>query len=113
MIRPTFHYAATVERVVDGDTLDVDLDLGMRVHLKTRLRVAHVDTPETSTDAGKEARAYVSALLPAGAPVTVSTAKPDKYGRALATVILPDGKDLASLLLDGGFAQPYEGGAKP
>lgn len=112
MIKPTFHYAATVGRVVDGDTLDVDIDLGMRIHFKARLRLAHVNCPEKNTPEGVAAKNYVEGLLPPVTVVMVSTAKPDKYGRALADVQLGDGRDLAHLLIDGGFAVPYEGGAR-
>lgn len=105
-------YAATVEYVVDGDTLDVALDLGLHVHLDTRLRLAHVDAPEVSTAAGKESRDWLRQLLPAGSAVLVATSKTDKYGRALADVQLPDGRDLATVELAEGKAVPYEGGAR-
>lgn len=107
-----YTYRAAVLKVVDGDTLDVDLDLGMRIHFHVRLRVAHIDTPETSTPEGKQVRDYVRELLPVGTVVTVSTEKPDKYGRALADVLLPDGRELAHLLVNQGMAKPYEGGSK-
>lgn len=115
---PSFTYAAKVERVVDADTIDVALDLGMRVHLRTRLRVAHIDAPELSTPEGKAARTFVVDLLPVGAPVVVATRKPDKYGRALADVAFAIGDqaldvDLAGLLVVAGHARGnYEGGAR-
>lgn len=112
VLRPTFTYVATVERVVDGDTFDVDLDLGMRTHVRTRLRLEHVDAPEMKTPAGREAKALVEAKMPVGSVVTVATQKPDKYGRALASVQLPDGSDLATWLLKVAMASPYEGGAR-
>lgn len=109
---PTFVYAAIVDRVVDADTVDVDLDLGMRVHVRTRLRVAHVDAPERYTDAGRAAIAYAGQALPVGSAVTVATSKPDKYGRALADIALPDGRNYATELVAAGHAVPYEGGAR-
>lgn len=117
---PAFTYAAKVERVVDADTIDVELDLGMRVYFRTRLRVAHIDAPEVSTQEGKDARAFVAGLLDPGLAtyrrVVVATHKPDKYGRALAdvTYIDDDGwrQDLADILLELGYARPYEGGAR-
>jgi micrococcal nuclease len=114
-LKPTFTYAATVERIVDGDTLDVDLDLGMRIHVKARLRLEHVNAPEHGNAAGDAATAFVQRLLPAGTPVVVATAKPDKYGRALATVAFQHDAhevDLATALLQAGHAVPYEGGAR-
>lgn len=117
--KPTFVYHGTVEKVVDGDTLDLDLDLGMRIHTHTRIRLAHIDTPEHGTEKGDAATAYVRDILPVGAPVVVATEKPDKYGRALATVdfVLPgqaggDMQDLAVHLMNKGYGKPYEGGKK-
>lgn len=114
---PTFTYAATVERVVDGDTIDVDLDLGMRIHVKTRLRIAHVDCPEMNTDAGKAAKAFVIGTLDrANRTVTVQTYKPDKYGRALADVFYLDmfgaQQNLATQIIDNGYGVTYEGGTR-
>lgn len=109
---PTYVYAATVERVLDADTVDVDLDLGMRAHLRTRLRVAHVDAPERFTAAGRDATAFAMLLLPTGSAVTVATRKPDKYGRSLADVALADGRDYADQLIRAGHAVRYEGGAR-
>lgn len=111
-MRPTFVYAATVEAVIDGDTIDVDLDLGMRMHFKTRLRLAHVDAAETSTIEGKNAKVMVAAMVPVGTKVTVSTQKPDKYGRTLATVVLADGSDLSDFVLSLPGSKPYEGGPR-
>lgn len=110
---PSYTYAATVERVVDGDTLDVSLDLGMRVHLRTRLRLEAIDTPERGQDGHTEAAVAVAALIaPSDSKVIVTTRKPDKYGRALARVTLPDGRDLADTLIAHGHGQPYHGGAR-
>lgn len=112
-LTPSFVYHAVVEKVIDGDTIDVDLDLGMRIHFKTRLRLEHVDAPEVSTVEGKNAKVAVTALVPVGTAVTVATTKPDKYGRALATVVLPDGTDLSSwVLANVPGAKPYEGGTR-
>jgi micrococcal nuclease len=112
-LQPAYTYAATVERVVDADTLDVALDLGMRIQLRTRLRLADVDAPERFTSEGREATEFVSALLSVlGHHVVVETQKPDKYGRALAAVQLGDGTDLADQLLSAGHARPYDGGAR-
>lgn len=87
-VTPTFVYAATVERLVDAD------------HMKTRLRVAHVDAPERYTTEGRDAIMFATGQ------------KPDKYGRALADIVLPDGQDYARLLVDAGHAVPYEGGPR-
>lgn len=109
---PTYCYAAKIERLIDADTVDVDLDLGMRVYLRTRLRVAHIDAPERYTPEGRDAIAFAMNLLPSGSGVVVATHKPDKYGRTLAEIALPDGRDYATALVDAGHATAYEGGPR-
>lgn len=116
---PSFTYAAAVERVVDADTLDVAIDLGFRIQFRVRVRVAGIDAPELSTEAGKQAKAFVVRFLSGddGNPrsVVLRTYKPDKYGRALADVALEIGGvsyDLAENLLEAGHAQPYDGGRR-
>lgn len=84
-----WQYAARVDRVVDGDTLSVDVDLGFRVMTRQRLRLLDVDAPETrgvSRDAGAASKAALERLLPVGCAVVVETAKGDRYGRWLARV---------------------------
>lgn len=106
-------YRALVTRVIDGDTLEVQVDVGFYLSTTRPLRLAHVDAPEHNTEAGKRASAFVSGLLgPLPAPVMVHTFKPaDKYGRYLADVYIGD-SSLAGKLLEVGLAKPYEGGTK-
>lgn len=113
MITPTYTYAATVLRVIDGDTLDVEVDLGFRTIARLPLRVAHIDAPERFTDAGRIATAFVTqALADVDNKVVVETFKPvDKYGRYLANVYMGQ-VDLAVLMIARGLAVPYEGGAR-
>ena len=111
-MQPNYTYHATVVRVVDADTIDVNLDYGDYLRQIRRLRVAGVDAPERYTELGKVAALYVSSLLPVGAEIVVTTSKPDKYGRQLATVQLPDGRDLAADLLGRTYAVAYSGGAR-
>lgn len=111
-MQPTYTYHATVVRIVDGDTLDVLLDYGDYLSQQRRLRLQHVDAYEHTTEKGAEATALVNRELPVGAQIVVTTSKPDKYGRQLAVVQTPAGKDLATLLLQAGLAVPYEGGTK-
>jgi micrococcal nuclease len=99
---------ATVERAIDGDTIDV------RISGRTeRVRLLGIDTPETKDPRrpvqcyGKEASAHTEALLPAGTRVRLvrDVESRDKYGRLLAYVYrLPDGLFVNLDLAKGGFA---------
>jgi endonuclease YncB( thermonuclease family) len=118
-------YDAKIIRWVDGDTLwltawrEEKLDLGFRNRLFLRhehdleCRVYGIDTPEDS--AGKPATAFVRGIAPAGSNVRIETFKPlneDKYGRWLADILLPDGRNVTVELLNRKLGVPYFGGTK-
>jgi micrococcal nuclease len=110
-----FEYQAKILTVHDGDTCRADIDLGFGVSLKNQsLRVFGIDTPETSTDAGKLAREHARTLLTGGLIVRVETFKDskEKYGRYLTKIRLPDGSDYGSAMIAAGHAKPYFGGTK-
>ena len=105
-----FTYTAHITKVVDGDTVDVEIDLGFDIWHKTRLRLAGIDTPEKSTEIGKKVSAYVKEALE-GQTVTITTTKPDKYGRYLAEIFI-NNNSFNKNLIDIGMAKPYNGGKK-
>ncbi len=112
-----YEYRARVAAIHDGDTFTLDFDLGLYVFLVSqKLRLAHANAPELPTDAGKAALRWVQEVMPVGTSVTVVTSKvegdKEKYGRWLAQVTLPDGRDLAGALIAAGQAVPYEGGPR-
>ncbi|MHC4562239.1 MAG: thermonuclease family protein [Planctomycetota bacterium] len=109
---PKYHeQAVTCVKVVDGDTIDVDLPDGQ--FDTTRIRLWGVDTPETVKEDtpvqhfGPEATALTKQLT-LGRPVTIRlepNEKPrDRHGRLLAYVILPDGRMLNRVLVETGHA---------
>lgn len=98
---------ATVIRVIDGDTLKLELDLGWHMRLTANCRVAGVDAPELGTPEGTESRAFVMGLLPVGAAVTFVSHSLDKYGRPLGSVVLANGEVLGELLIAMGYARSY------
>ena len=110
-------YKATIERVVDGDTIDVTLDLGFSVFLhKQRCRLAGIDTPESRTRNLKEKSLGLKAKerlqeLCVGSFKIQSLGK-GKYGRILAVPYTEDDKDICQLLKDEGHAVEYWGGKK-
>lgn len=117
-----YQYRCTIAQWVDGDTVDVVIDLGIRgLTMNERARIAHINCPETSSKdaaekaAGEAARQFAFGLAPPGVVVTVVTSKSgsyDKYGRWLATITLSDGRDFSTEMLKAGHAIPYEGGKR-
>jgi endonuclease YncB( thermonuclease family) len=101
--------------VVDGDTLHVEVDLGMDVKIKTTLRLYGINAPEMHGEtkaAGTAAKAYALSWFAGhvgGGEFTVRTYKDakEKYGRYLATVIAPDGAVLNDDLVASGNAVVY------
>lgn len=107
-----YKYKAIVLRIVDGDTVDLDVDLGFKTRRKDRFRLEGIDTPEIRTKdkiekaAGLAAKARLAELTPVGSEVTVQTNKPGKYGRWIATIFKGD-TDINQQLLKEGHAKPY------
>lgn len=110
MSLPLFNYAAKVIKVVDGDTIDFDVDLGFHASIDIRTRLLGINAPEMSTQAGKDAKAFVAGLMPEGARVQINTYREpgDKYGRWLAIVHLADGRVLNDVMLATGHAVPMK-----
>lgn len=102
-------YEAGVERVVDGDTVDVVIHLGLDVYRAERLRLRGIDTPKIrgeERDEGLRSKAEVDRLLPRGTGVLLSTIsdKRGKYGRLIALVFV-NGTNLNEHLVNSGFAE--------
>jgi len=95
-----FTYAAALQRVVDGDTLEVELELGLGDRIVQKVRLRGIDTAELDSEAGQRARAFVAARLGGAGPVVVKTFRPDKYERYLADVFYlagePDARRVAA-----------------
>jgi endonuclease YncB( thermonuclease family) len=113
---PSFRYAGDVVRVIDGDTIVIDVDLGFGIWLRSQsFRLLGVNAREHSAPGGKEARMNLASMLPVGTRLTVTSVKADKYGgRFDAMLTLPDGRDVARELIAGGWAAAWNGqGVKP
>ena len=114
---PPFVYNAILDRVVDGDTIDVNLDLGFDVILqKQRVRLAGIDTPESRTRNLEEKALGLKAKdrlieLCVGSFKVQSLGK-GKYGRILGIPYTEDGESICQILIDEGHAVEYWGGTK-
>lgn len=106
-----FEYRGKVLNVVDGDTLDIEVDLGFKIATKQRIRLAHVDTPERSQSNYAEAKKFVEELT-LNKSVFLRTSKPSKWGYYLAEVITETGQDIAQVLISQNLGRKYEGGSK-
>lgn len=119
-----YTYRATVLRVVDGDTVDVDLDLGFGIWLRNeRVRIMGIDTPESRTTDevekvfGLAAKARLKELLGESAILKTQVANDGtdmkgKFGRILGDFVAPDGRMVSSVLIEEGHAVDYFGGSK-
>ena len=119
--RPTFAdryvYAARCVQVIDGDTLDLDIDLGFHVTLRQRVRLRGIDTPELrgkDKDRAVAARTEVT-IWTDGVELLIRTEldEADKYGRLLAEIWV-DGlaTSLSDHLVERGLARRYDGGRR-
>ena len=117
-----FFYQAKVLNVVDGDTLDLLVDLGFNVHHQIRVRLNGLNTPESRTsdirekELGLKAKSFTSDWVVRHPVVHVSTSKDkkEKFGRILALIYSDDIKTacLNEDLIDSGNARAYNGEAR-
>jgi micrococcal nuclease len=111
-----------VLKVVDGDTIDVVIDLGFDISFTSRVRLAGIDTPESRTkDArekilGLEVKEYLKKALEGATDIVIRTEKVDsseKYGRILGWVFINRQTDSLNMeLVNKGYAWSYDGGTK-
>ncbi len=109
---PLYRYKATVQRVVDGDTIYAEISLGCRVHMVRSIRILGFDSPELFSgddrEAGGLARDALADLLPVGSRVYIETQLDrTSFDRLLGTVYVEgsDGNlhDVAESMIAGGF----------
>ena len=115
-----YEYACKVERVVDGDTVDVVLNLGFDIMYKSRVRLYGIDTPESRTRnldekaRGKMAGAFLKNKIDTGEKIVIQTKLKDsrgKFGRVLGNIIV-DGININQLMIDNYHAAAYFGQSK-
>jgi micrococcal nuclease len=112
-------YRVSILKVIDGDTFDVDIDLGFKAHIEERVRLAAVDAPPIDEDGGKEAFEYVRDQMAKAKTVVVRTGKADQHGRYVMHVfysleedankerVFQTGRWLNQELLDRGLVRVY------
>lgn len=108
--------------VIDGDTIDVEIDLGFDISITKRVRLAGIDTPESRTSdkfeksLGLESKALLKQRLSSAEKIVIKTEKPDsseKYGRVLGWLFLDeDQTSFNETMIATGYAWSYLGDTK-
>ena len=115
-----YQYKCKINKVLDGDTVDIDLDLGFNIVLANqRVRMAGVDTPESRTTNKEEkprgllSKKKLAEKLPVGSWQVIETQRSDnnddKFCRILGVFILEDGTKVNDWLIKNNYAVPYKG----
>ena len=118
-----YEYRVKIRRIVDGDTVDVDIDLGFHVWLyNQRIRLYGIDTPECRTSDktekifGNVSKDYVEKTIPVGSTQILKSVvdkkgddKRGKFGRILGDFVLPNKSMLTENMVKKSFAVPYTG----
>ena len=116
------YYVKKVTKIVDGDTIDVEIDLGFDISFSSRVRLAGIDAPESRTKdkmekaLGLEAKAYLKSQIDSAKTIVIKTEKmnsSEKYGRILGWLFL-DGSEVSmnEKMIADGYAWGYLGDTK-
>tara|TARA_R100000963_G_C4641543_1_gene105176 strand:+ start:1907 stop:2317 length:411 start_codon:yes stop_codon:yes gene_type:complete len=115
-----YEYNAIVTRIIDGDTIDVNIQLGFDVVLyKQRIRLHGIDTPESRTRDKEEkvrgliSKAYVQEKCPVNSTIRLKSKDRGKFGRILGVIYELDSNiSINQKMCEEGYAVPYTGGNK-
>ena len=113
-----YEYKCEVKRVVDGDTVEVIIDLGFSIHFSTRVRLYGIDTPESRTrNKDEKVRGFLSKdylkewLDQGGVIIRTYRDKKGKFGRVLGEMVV-GGRNINLLMIEENLAVKYEGQSK-
>ena len=119
---PYIYRIKNILKVVDGDTIDADIDLGFSISLEKRIRLAGIDTPESRTTdlkekaLGLEVKEWLKKRLEGAKDILIKTQLPDsteKYGRILGKLYINNEEtSLNEQMIDEGYAWSYMGDTK-
>ncbi len=103
-----------INKIIDGDTVDLDIDLGFSITISHRVRLKDINAPETRTlnldekKLGVEAKDWLEQELSRKGNWVIQTFKEDKYGRILGTIYLEgESTTVNEKMLNEGVALPY------
>lgn len=114
-----YEYRCTILKVIDGDTVDVDIDLGFGIWVRNeRVRMYGIDTPESRTrdllekKYGLLAKDFLKKSLPKTCILKTHRDEKGKFGRILGEFILENGSNVNQLMIDNHMAVDYWGRSK-
>ena len=114
-----YTYKAKLDRVIDGDTIDANIDLGFDITIHKRIRLTGIDTPESRTrDLEEKARGLASKArlveLLGDGDFMLESREVGKFGRVLGTIytIAEESININDTLVEEGYAVEYHGGKK-
>lgn len=106
-----YNYRIIDYKVIDGDTVDLTIDLGFNIHHKSRFRLYGINAPERNRkDVWSAAKGYLNTLLTEYKDSLIAVTfkdKKDKYGRYLVSIQTTDGYDINLKMVSAGFAVEY------
>jgi micrococcal nuclease len=96
-----YQYKAKLNRVVDGDTVNLTIDLGFRLTYTCNCRLAGINAPEMNTEEGKTAKFMLMLMLPES--FTIESTGLDKYGRPIVKI-----GNINDKMIENGYAKAYD-----
>jgi len=120
MIENLHHYNCELKRIIDGDTVELIIDLGFNIKIETDLRLEGIDTPEVNSSNGLEQEAAYRSEVFLGQLIEkeeliVRTKKNDMYGRYIGTLFIKGQHELVNVnnfMLNHGLGRKYDGGKR-
>lgn len=105
-----YTYKATVNRVIDGDTVNLTIDLGFRLTYTANCRLEGINAPELNTEDGQKSKMMLDLALPKKSQVTISSTGLDKYGRPIVIIWHFDHTQgtFNDWMINNGYAKLYD-----
>ena len=114
-----YEYSVALDRVIDGDTIDVMIDLGFKTHVKKRIRFYGINTPESRTrdkeekKKGLAAKARLQEILNSEPTLRLKSLGVGKFGRVLGIIYVGNNeKSVQDQLIEEGHGVEYFGGKR-
>jgi len=105
-----YNYKATVNKIVDGDTVNLTIDLGFRLTYTANCRLAGINAPELNTEEGQKSKMMLDLVMPKKSKVVISSTGLDKYGRPLVIIWHFDSTQgtFNDWMINQGYAKKYK-----